>query len=29
VFLAHAWVECDGVPVLDSGADAFARLVEL
>ncbi len=28
-FLAHAWVECEGVPVLDPGPDAFARLVEL
>lgn len=28
-FLAHAWVECEGVPVLDPGPDVFARLVEL
>lgn len=29
VFLAHAWVECEGVAVLDPGDDDFARLVEL
>jgi hypothetical protein len=28
-FLAHAWVECDGVAVLDPGDGSFARLVEL
>jgi hypothetical protein len=28
-FLAHAWVECDGVAVLDPGDGGFARLVEL
>lgn len=28
-FLAHAWVECAGVPVLDPGAGRFARLAEL
>ena len=28
-FLAHAWVEHDGHPVLDPGDDSFGRLVEL
>jgi Transglutaminase-like superfamily len=28
-FLAHAWVEHDGVAVLDSGGGEFPRLVEL
>ncbi len=28
-FLAHAWVEHDGQPVLSSGGGAFVRLVEL
>jgi hypothetical protein len=28
-FLAHAWVECDGVPVLSPEGDSFGRLVEL
>jgi Transglutaminase-like superfamily len=28
-FLAHAWVECGGVAVLDPGDGSFARLVEL
>ena len=28
-FLAHAWVECDGEPVLSPGDGSFARLVEL
>ena len=28
-FLAHAWVEHDGKPVLDPGDEPFGRLVEL
>lgn len=28
-FLAHAWVEHAGAPVLDPGDDSFGRLVEL
>jgi hypothetical protein len=28
-FLAHAWVEYDGVPVLSPGDGSFSRLVEL
>lgn len=28
-FLAHAWVEHDGNPVLDPGDSSFGRLVEL
>jgi hypothetical protein len=28
-FLAHAWVECDGTPVLSAGDGSFSRLVEL
>jgi Transglutaminase-like superfamily len=28
-FLAHAWVEHDGTPVLDPGDEPFGRLVEL
>jgi hypothetical protein len=28
-FLAHAWVEHDGNPVLDPGEESFGRLVEL
>lgn len=28
-FLAHAWVECAGTPVLDPGDGSFGRLVEL
>jgi hypothetical protein len=28
-FLAHAWVEHDGKPVIDPGDDSFGRLVEL
>jgi hypothetical protein len=28
-FLAHAWVEHDGHPVLDPGDHSFGRLVEL
>jgi hypothetical protein len=28
-FLAHAWVEHDGHPVLDPGDETFGRLVEL
>lgn len=28
-FLAHAWVECRGLPVLPPGDDSFGRLVEL
>ena len=28
-FLAHAWVEYDGHPVLNPGDDSFGRLVEL
>jgi Transglutaminase-like superfamily len=28
-FLAHAWVEYDGQPVLSPGDESFARLVEL
>jgi hypothetical protein len=28
-FLAHAWVEHDGTPVLDSGDGLYGRLVEL
>jgi Transglutaminase-like superfamily len=28
-FLAHAWVECAGAPVLSPGDGSFARLVEL
>jgi Transglutaminase-like superfamily len=28
-FLAHAWVECDGHPVLSPGDESFGRLVEL
>ncbi len=28
-FLAHAWVEHGGAPVLDPGEDSFGRLVEL
>jgi hypothetical protein len=28
-FLAHAWVECDGQPVLYPGDGSFGRLVEL
>ncbi len=28
-FLAHAWVECGGAPVLDPGDETFGRLVEL
>jgi hypothetical protein len=29
VFLAHAWVECGGEPVLSPGDGSFGRLVEL
>ncbi len=29
VFLAHAWVECGGHPVLSPGDGSFARLIEL
>jgi transglutaminase-like putative cysteine protease len=28
-FLAHAWVECAGTPVLDPGDGSFGRLVEI
>lgn len=28
-FLAHAWVEHDGIPVLNPEGDSFGRLVEL
>lgn len=28
-FLAHAWVECSGQPVLPAGDGSFGRLVEL
>jgi hypothetical protein len=28
-FLAHAWVEHDGYPVLNPGDGSFGRLVEL
>jgi len=28
-FLAHAWVECEGQPVLSTEGDSFGRLVEL
>jgi hypothetical protein len=28
-FLAHAWVEHDGTPVLDPGNGSYGRLVEL
>jgi hypothetical protein len=28
-FLAHAWVECDGQPVLSPGEESLGRLVEL
>lgn len=28
-FIAHAWVERDGVPLLDAGGDGMARLVEI
>jgi Transglutaminase-like superfamily len=28
-FLAHAWVELQGTPLLDSGGGSFARLTEL
>jgi len=28
-FLAHAWVEHDGIPVLDPEGESFGRLVEL
>ena len=28
-FLAHAWVECEGEPVIDPGDSSFGRLVEL
>jgi hypothetical protein len=28
-FLAHAWVECDGLPVLSPLGGSFGRLVEL
>ncbi len=28
-FLAHAWVECEGQPVLSAGDGSFSRLVEL
>ena len=28
-FLAHAWVECHGSPVLPTGSGTFSRLVEL
>lgn len=28
-FLAHAWIEHDGVPVLVPASDSFGRLVEL
>jgi hypothetical protein len=28
-FLAHAWVECEGRPVLSAGDNSFSRLVEL
>jgi hypothetical protein len=28
-FVAHAWVEQSGVPLLPTGGDAFRRLVEL
>jgi hypothetical protein len=28
-FLAHAWVECGGDPVLSTGDGSFGRLVEL
>ncbi|HEX8051224.1 MAG TPA: lasso peptide biosynthesis B2 protein [Solirubrobacterales bacterium] len=28
-FLAHAWVEHDGIPVLSPEGDSFGRLVEL
>ena len=28
-FLAHAWVECDGQPVLSPGDGSLGRLVEL
>jgi hypothetical protein len=28
-FLAHAWVECEGEPVLAAGDGSFSRLVEL
>ncbi|HXA55259.1 MAG TPA: lasso peptide biosynthesis B2 protein [Solirubrobacteraceae bacterium] len=28
-FLAHAWVECEGEPVLSAGDGSFSRLVEL
>ena len=28
-FLAHAWVECNGQPVLSPGDGSFGRLVEL
>jgi hypothetical protein len=28
-FLAHAWVERDGVPLIDPGGSAFGRLLEL
>ncbi|HEY2767350.1 MAG TPA: lasso peptide biosynthesis B2 protein [Solirubrobacteraceae bacterium] len=28
-FLAHAWVECSGQPVLSPGDGSFSRLVEL
>jgi hypothetical protein len=28
-FMAHAWVECEGKPVLSPGDGSFSRLVEL
>jgi hypothetical protein len=28
-FAAHAWIECDGVPLLDRGDDSLGRLVTL
>ena len=28
-FAAHAWVECDGRPILAAGDSSFGRLLEL
>jgi hypothetical protein len=28
-FVAHAWVERDGIPLLEPAGEPFARIVEL
>jgi hypothetical protein len=28
-FLAHAWIECSGVPMLDPGSEPYSRLLEI